>query len=108
MVVTDPAQIYGLASPLFVLLFFTSPFVMHEDLFYQYPATVTAAMNNTLCVAPNLQEIWDAVNNLSADSAPGVDCFTGYFFRGCWQIIQGDMVDMVKGFFLGDYLLYLL
>lgn len=33
-----------------------------------------------------------------------MDGFTGHFFKGCWDIIQHDMVEMIHGFFMGDYL----
>lgn len=77
---------------------------MHDELFHQYPSTVSLDMNNLLCAIPTSQEIWESICSLSADSAPGMDGFTGHFFRGCWNTIQADFVDMIQGFFLGDYL----
>lgn len=44
------------------------------------------------------------MSSLSADSSPRIDGFMGQFFQGCWSIVQNDMVDMVQGFFYGDYL----
>lgn len=61
-------------------------------------------MNEIICALPSPKEICNIIFSLSADSAPGIDGFTGHFFRGCWNIIQDDIVDMVHGFFLGDYL----
>lgn len=80
-----------------------TPDVLHEDIFSNYPGSVTADMNSMLCAVPNTTEIWDAICSLSTDSAPGIDGYTGHFFRGCWQIIQQDMIDMIHGFLLGDY-----
>lgn len=102
--ITDPSQICNLAASHFDHLFTATPYAMTEELFDSYPATVSALQNDLICTLPSKQEIWEAVCSLSADSAPGVDGFTGHFFHGCWKIIQSDVVDMVRGFFLGDYL----
>lgn len=49
-------------------------------------------------------EVWDCIQDLPPDSAPGPDGFTGHFFRGCWEIVREDIMEMVTGFFLGDHL----
>lgn len=61
-------------------------------------------MNHNLSQVPSPQEIYKAACDLSTDSAPGMDGFTCHFFKGCWDIIQHDMVEMIQGFFMGDYL----
>lgn len=61
-------------------------------------------LNQNLSQVPSPQEIYKAACDLSTDSAPGMDGFTGHFFKGCWDIIQHDMVEMIHGFFMGDYL----
>lgn len=103
-VITDPKIIAQRAVDFFENLFTASPYFMHEELFDDYPREVTEDMNAKLIEVPTTREIWDAVSQLSPDSAPGVDGFTGHFFRVCWQIIQSDIVEMIQGFFLGDYL----
>lgn len=77
---------------------------MHDELFEGYPSCVTSVMNGELEVIPTTQEVWEAIQSLHPDSAPGPDGFTGHFFRGCWEIIQNYVVDMVQGFLLGDRL----
>lgn len=103
-VLSDPKTIAQRAATFFGNLFTASKYSMHEDLFENYPRVITDEMNSKLVAIPSAKEIWDAIITLSADSAPGDDGFTGHFFRGCWEIIQSDMVDMIQGFFLGDYL----
>lgn len=103
-IINNPNQISDMAAEYFSRLFTASPYVMHSDLFEGYPATVSAEVNNSLCAVPSSKEIWESICSLSADSAPGLDGFTGHFFRGCWNIIQLDMVEMIRGFFMGDYL----
>lgn len=61
-------------------------------------------MNQNLSQVPSPQEIYKAACDLSTDSAPDMDGFTCHFFKGCWDIIQHDMVEMIHGFFMGDYL----
>lgn len=42
---------------------------------------------------PSMKEIWYAN-----------DGFTGYFYRSCWDIFQGDSYGLVINFFKGTYL----
>lgn len=51
---------------------------------------------------PTAAKILESI--LSPDTAMGPDGFTGHFFRGCWEIIQEDIIAMVHGFFLRDHL----
>ncbi|XP_026378625.1 uncharacterized protein LOC113273072 [Papaver somniferum] len=49
---------------------------------------------NRMDQLPNFEEIDAAVFGLDADSAPGPDGFTGFFYRHCWAIIQEDLVGL--------------
>ncbi|XP_019257601.1 PREDICTED: uncharacterized protein LOC109235804 [Nicotiana attenuata] len=40
-------------------------------------------------------------DGLNGDSAGGPDGFTGKFYQSCWDIIGGDLYDMVRAFFNG-------
>lgn len=53
---------------------------------------------------PDASEILLVIKGLNPDSAPGPDEFTGHFFLSCWDIIYADLVEMIRGFFLGDQL----
>ncbi|XP_026399701.1 uncharacterized protein LOC113295584 [Papaver somniferum] len=44
---------------------------------------------------PSSEEIKQAVFDLGADSAPGLDGFSGCFYRHCWDIIQDDLLRAV-------------
>lgn len=85
-------------------LFTATPYCMHEELFDGYHQSVSNEMNKMMEEIPNVDEVKEAIHGLSPDSAPGSDGFTGYFFRGCWEIVKYDIVNMVQGFFLGDHL----
>lgn len=103
-VISDNKEIIEGAVEYFRDIFSASPYCLHGDLFQNYPTRASEVMNRDLEAIPTTQEIWDSIQSLSPDSAPGPDGFTGHFFRGCWDIIQADVVEMVKGFFLGDHL----
>ncbi|XP_026455082.1 uncharacterized protein LOC113356225 [Papaver somniferum] len=54
---------------------------------------------------PTLEEIHADVFDLGADSAPGPDCFAGFFYRHCWEIIRDDLIfTKILATRLGDVL----
>jgi hypothetical protein len=44
------------------------------------------------------KEIMFAISQLPSDSAPGPDGFTGIFFKKCWHIIRGDIMEAINSF----------
>ncbi|XP_019240885.1 PREDICTED: uncharacterized protein LOC109220870 [Nicotiana attenuata] len=68
------------------------------------PSMVTTEQNERLMELPTAQEVKKAVLGLNGESAGGPDGFTGAFYHKCWDIIEGDVVDMVKAFFCGQQL----
>lgn len=102
--IKDPTMIGQLASQHFGELFSATPFHLNNELFMDIPQSVSDEMNHELCTIPSEQEIWENVKAISPDSAPGEDGFTGDFFQTCWETIKDDIIEMVQGFFQGDYL----
>jgi hypothetical protein len=41
------------------------------------------------------EEVWDTIRNLPANKAPGPDGFTGRFYKVCWNIIKGDVLNAI-------------
>jgi len=41
-------------------------------------------------------EIKKIVFSLNSDSAPGPNGFEGFFFHGCWNIVDSDVFNVVK------------
>lgn len=103
-VIADNKELLEGAVNYFQAIFSSSPFWMKEELFDGYQSCISEEINKQLETIPDMNELWEAVQNLPPDSAPGWDGFTGHFFIGCWEIVKSDIVAMVQGFFLGDHL----
>ncbi|KAL3627832.1 hypothetical protein CASFOL_028247 [Castilleja foliolosa] len=102
-VVTNDHKIVGeMAVDYFKDLFTATPYHLEQKLFEDIPKKVSEADNRFLTELPSAEEIYQVVIDLSPDSAPGVDGFTGYFFVACWDIIAKDIINMVQGFYKGD------
>jgi hypothetical protein len=41
------------------------------------------------------EEVRNAINQMPGDKAPGLDGFTGVFFKRCWDIIKVDVMNVV-------------
>ena len=41
---------------------------------------------------PFSEEVWNTIKDLPADKAPGLDGFTGRFYKSCWAIIKDDIM----------------
>jgi hypothetical protein len=44
------------------------------------------------------EEVWNAINQMPCDKAPGPDGFTGIFFKKCWNIIKSDVMRVIQCF----------
>jgi hypothetical protein len=42
------------------------------------------------------EEVWSTIRQLPTDKAPGLDGFTRRFYKTCWQIIKGDIMDAIS------------
>lgn len=41
------------------------------------------------------EEVWDTIKTLPADRAPGLDGYTGHFYKACWQFIKADFMAAI-------------
>ncbi|KAF5454407.1 hypothetical protein F2P56_024075 [Juglans regia] len=57
--------------------------------------------NDVLCSIPTSKEVYDAIVSIPIESSPGPDGFGSGFYRACWHIIGGEVVDAVVEFFSG-------
>jgi len=42
------------------------------------------------------EEVWDTIKSLPADRAPGLDGYTGRFYKSCWQLIKTDFMVAIN------------
>ncbi|XP_026433103.1 uncharacterized protein LOC113330517 [Papaver somniferum] len=69
--------------------------VIEGDLFYFEHASISVEESNAMDMIPSPEKIKQAVFDLSADSAPGPDGFSGCFYRHCWDIIHDDLTKAI-------------
>lgn len=58
--------------------------------------------NFSLCKIPNEEEVKEAIFDMNRISSPGPDGFGGAFYQSCFEIIKGDLVNLVQYFFSGQ------
>lgn len=80
----------------------------YKNLFYQddntldlsildpIPKIIENTDNENLLAAHVMQEVKDAVFDITPNSSAGSDRFSGMFFHKAWDIVATDMVNMVK------------
>jgi hypothetical protein len=42
------------------------------------------------------EEVWEKIKHLPSDNAPGLDGFTGRFYKSCWPIIKQDVMASIS------------
>ncbi|KAL3623019.1 hypothetical protein CASFOL_031835 [Castilleja foliolosa] len=100
--ITDTATIGQLAVDHYSTLFQSTQYCIKEELFQGISKRIQEIDNEELIKIPEEAEIFQAVKELSPESAPGMDGFTGHFYRECREIINIDVQNLVTGFFRGD------
>jgi hypothetical protein len=49
------------------------------------------------------EEVWNTIRLLPFDKAPGLDGFTGRFYKVCWPIIKEDIMDAASAVWRRDF-----
>ncbi|XP_060200519.1 uncharacterized protein LOC132628770 [Lycium barbarum] len=93
-----------------VVSFYQKQFTQEADqtdspLFNHIPLLVSQEENKMLCAIPTLDEVKNAVFELSGDSASGPDGLNGVFYHSCWEIVGADVYSVMKAFWDGHTLL---
>ena len=52
-----------------------------------------------LCTDVTEQEIYEALQSIGSDKAPGIDGYNALFFKHTWKIVKKDVIAAVKSFF---------
>lgn len=102
---TADAKIIGEhAEQFFRELFSSGEYYMEDTLFGVIQPAILQAENEMFCSILSISEVWQVIQQLNPDSAPGNDGFTGHFYRACWDTIKTDVYEVVVDFFRGGYL----
>ncbi|XP_060216516.1 uncharacterized protein LOC132643998 [Lycium barbarum] len=75
--------------------------------FYHHQFTqedISSGENQILMSMPTLEDVKNAVFDLSGDSSGGPDGMLGVFYQVCWEIVRADVYNVVKVFFEGQTL----
>ncbi|XP_075109128.1 uncharacterized protein LOC142180921 [Nicotiana tabacum] len=72
------------------------------DILNHVSSMVYRDQHERLMSLPSNEEVKRAVMGLNEDSAGGLDGFAGAFYQTYWEIIEEDVVRMVKVFFCGQ------
>ncbi|XP_026383534.1 uncharacterized protein LOC113279031 [Papaver somniferum] len=67
-----------------------------DSLLEVIPNVVTEEDEQMLDAIPDVEEIKSTIFSMDPDSSPGLDGFSGCFYRACWNIIQHDVVQAVQ------------
>ena len=62
----------------------------------EIPSLIKEEDNRRLTAPISTEEIRKALHGMNPDKAPGPDGFTVRFYTACWDIIQKDLVKMVR------------
>lgn len=65
---------------------------------------ITPSKNAALCAISSVEVIHSTLLSLGSFKAPGPDGMTAIFYKKFWHIVGGDIVQMVRRFFMSGYL----
>ncbi|CAH9101516.1 unnamed protein product [Cuscuta epithymum] len=101
---TSSLEIGTAAVNFFSNLYTEQKIDMNMELLSNIPQLITQEDNFMLTQIPNLEEVRNAVWELSQNSAPGPDGFHGKFYRKCWPIVCMDVLRATQDFFMGQHI----
>ncbi|KAL9685919.1 hypothetical protein QQ045_023373 [Rhodiola kirilowii] len=97
----DAAIIGNKAVTYFQELFGSFPMSSDPEMNFNSPPTLSEEQNSEIIKLPDEDEVRLDVTGMNPSSSPGPDGFTGKFFCSCWSIVKDDLMEAVRGFFVG-------
>ncbi|XP_012472495.1 uncharacterized protein LOC105789674 [Gossypium raimondii] len=95
----DEERIMNCFTSFYEDLFKSEGVMWNDELLGVIPSGVTCEMNRALVAEISEKAVTEAVFQTGSYKAPGPDGFGGIFYHKFWDIIKGDVVEMVWGFF---------
>ena len=98
-VISNFEEIKAAAHSFFKDLFtedMAAPPLMDRYPLSEVPMLINEEENHRLKAPITIEEIREAIYGMNPDKAPGPDGFTARFFIACWDIIQKDLIKMVR------------
>lgn len=96
-----PQDIEQAAVHYYQTSFERSQTAQYEEILQYIPNLLSEEDNDFLLAIPTIQEVKQAVLDLSPTSAVGPDGFPGSFYRRFWQVISLNVLKTAQEFFLG-------
>jgi hypothetical protein len=69
------------------------------------PCCISEEENDQLVTPPSPEEVKAAVLAMKSNKAPGPDGMSPIFYKHYWHIIGGDIIEVVRSFFIQGYML---
>lgn len=101
---TEAKTIGMQAAQYFRDLFYLGEYYMDDNLFAAIQPTISLSDNGEFCSILSIEEVWQEIQQLNPDSAPGNDGFMGHFYQAYWVTIKTDIHEVVVDFIRGGYL----
>jgi hypothetical protein len=95
----DRMEIEIMATKIFKELYTANPEVNPNQLAELFEAKITEEMNGELCKVFTEEEINNAMFQIGSLKASGPDGFPAQFFQRNWEVLRGDIIKVVQGFF---------
>ncbi|XP_010506884.1 PREDICTED: uncharacterized protein LOC104783422 [Camelina sativa] len=96
---TEDEDICNIAVSYFADLFTTLHPTNFDEVLREVHPVITAEANAQLTARVTESEVRAALFMMHPDKAPGPDGMTALFYQKAWQIVKGDLVSLVNGFF---------
>ncbi|CAN1318107.1 LINE-1 retrotransposable element ORF2 protein [Linum perenne] len=97
--IDEPREVKNHVKNFFHKLFKAPKEVIDYAIMEDFPRVVADDTNSRLCRPVEEWEIKKAVFQMGPHKSPGPDGYGGSFFQRHWDLIKGDMVRDVQGFF---------
>jgi hypothetical protein len=103
--VSNRTKIGGNFVTHFSNLFSSTTPPIDEDMLGLFEPVISIEDNFYLCAIPTNEEVVHALSSLGFTKAPGLDGFTGLFFKKYWPVVKTEVLGYIRNFLLNHILL---